>query len=408
MGVRVQLQAVQPAMRLARPIFDGEGKLVAGTGTQLRDALVAVLRRMAVQSVVVEDGARVARWDVVRPLADELTDLDARFAGTVPDEPRAALQAALRRRLIARAAETGAPPAEADDPSPTMPPDEPAPPPVPPSPEALRRQVARLRSVPTLPRMLERIVSALEDQDVDFDGVAELVEVDQALTSQILRLANSAFYSSSGRVSRVSHALVVLGAVVSRSVLLSSGVLDLHRVPLRGFWEHSLGCGVAAGALAKTLGRGQPEEVSAAGLLHDLGKVVVGKELPDVLAWMVARARGERRAFRDVEREVLDADHGEIGSWLVTRWRFPAVLAEPIAFHHTPRQATVARDETAIVHVANSLVRGLGYGDGGDRLVPPIDGEVWARLGLGSERLDAVLAGYDADLERALNYAVFA
>jgi HD-like signal output (HDOD) protein len=100
-------------------------------------------------------------------------------------------------------------------------------------------------------------------------------------------------------------------------------------------------------------------------------------------------------------------DHGEIASWLVTRWRFPACLADPIAFHHAPQRAQAAPDETAMVHVANSLVRGLGYGFGGDPLVPAVAPAAWARLGLTPARLDDVLACYEADLDRALNYAVF-
>jgi HD-like signal output (HDOD) protein len=276
-----------------------------------------------------------------------------------------------------------------------------------PTPEALRQQISRLRSVPTLPSVLTAVISALEDPDVDFEAVAELIETDQALASQLLRLANSAFYSAQGRIGRVSQALVTLGAVVTRSIALSTSVLDLRKVPLRGFWEHSLGCAVAAGAIAKVTGRTHPEEVTAAGLLHDLGKVVVCKELPEVFEWLVGRARAERRPFREVERSLLEVDHCEIASWLVTRWRFPACLADPIAFHHTPERAPTAKDEAAIVHVANSLVRGLGYGCGGDPLVPPVTRQAWARVGLDAARLDEVLACYEADLDRALNYAVF-
>jgi HD-like signal output (HDOD) protein len=412
MPVRVQLQSVTPSMRLARPIFDGDGKLLAGPGTLLREALVRVLRRMAVQSVLVAGGDAVASWDTVRPLAEELEDLERRFAEPDPaGEPRAELHAAIARHLTARAARADEdPPAalpEEDTGTLAAVPAAAVPTPPLPSPDVLRRQLARLRSVPTLPRILERIVSALEDQNVDFESVAELIEIDQALTSQILRLANSAFYSSAGQVGRVSQALIVLGAVVSRSVLLTSGVLDLRRVPLRGFWEHSLGCAVAAGAIAKVTGLGQPEEVTAAGLMHDLGKVVLCKELPDVFACVVARATAERRPFGEVERELLEVDHCEMASWIVTRWRFPASLADPIAFHHAPGRAPTARDETAIVHVANSLVRGLGYGFGGDPRVPRVDAGAWARLGLGAERLDRVLASYEADLDRALNYALF-
>jgi HD-like signal output (HDOD) protein len=279
--------------------------------------------------------------------------------------------------------------------------------PEPVSPDVLRRRLARLKTVPTLPKVLERVVAALEDQDVDFDSVADLIEIDQALTSQILRLANSAFYSTQGTVSRVTQALLVLGSVVTRSVLLSSTVLDIHKVALRGFWEHSLGCAVAAGAIAKVTERCHPEEVTAAGLLHDLGKVVLYKELPDVFEEVVAGAAAEGRAFRDVEHAVLGMDHCDIASWLVERWNFPACLAEPIAFHHAPARARVARDETAMVHVANALVRGIGYGSGGDPFVPPLDPAAWQRLGLTPGRLDRVLAVFETDLDQALNYALF-
>ena len=275
------------------------------------------------------------------------------------------------------------------------------------TPQELRRQVSRLKAVPTLPRLLERVIAILEDPEVNFESVAEVVEVDQALASQILRLANSAFYSRQGAVSRVSQALVMLGAVVTRSVVLTSSVLDLREVSLRGFWEHSLGCATAAGAIAKVTGKANPEEAAAAGLLHDLGKVVLCKQLPEAFAYILERAEVEQRSFRDVERELLGVEHCEIAAWLVDHWRFPPALAEPIKYHHEPGRAVAAPDLTAIVHVANTLVRALGYGSGGDRRIPPIDAKAWARLGLDAAALDRVLERYDADLDYALNYALF-
>jgi HD-like signal output (HDOD) protein len=273
--------------------------------------------------------------------------------------------------------------------------------------DALRQRLARLKAVPTLPKVLESVAAALENPDVNFESVADLIEIDQALASQILRLANSAFYSTQGNVGRVNQALVVLGAVVTRSVVLSSAVLDIRNVGLRGFWEHSLGCAVAAGALAKATGRCHPEEVTAAGLLHDLGKVVLYKEMPDVFEQVLTRAAEQRRSFREAERALVAADHCEIASWLVERWRFPACLAEPIVFHHTPAQARIAKDETAIVHVANVVVRALGYGSGGDALVPAIDAKAWKRLELTPALLDRALELFETDLDQALNYALF-
>jgi HD-like signal output (HDOD) protein len=276
-----------------------------------------------------------------------------------------------------------------------------------PSPQELRRGLARLKMVPTLPRLLQRIIVAVDDPTVHLDYVAELIEVDQALASQILRLANSAFYGSQGKVSQVKHALVLLGAVVTRCLVLATTVLDLRHMRFEGLWEHALGTAVAGGAIARVTGRGKPEEIATAGLLHDLGKVMLCKELPDVFALAVARAQAERRSLLAVEREILGVDHAEVGGWLAEQWRLPAVLAEPIRYHHAPGRARQAVDETAVVHVADSLVRGLGYGSGGDPCVPDIDPAAWQRLDLSADVLDRVLERYEVDLDHALNYAVF-
>ena len=270
----------------------------------------------------------------------------------------------------------------------------------------LRRRIERLRTIPTMPRLIERVVAALDDAEIDLGRVGDLIEVDQALTAQILRLANSAFYGAQGRTTHVAPALVLLGTTVTRSLVLTSSVFDLQKVGLRGFWEHSIGCAVAAGALAKVTQRVPPEEASAAGLLHDLGKVIIYRELPEDFSAIVERAHAEHRSFRDVEQELLGVDHAEIATWLTSRWHFPPQLAEPIAFHHHPGRAWRAADHAAIVHLADILVRAVGFGNGGDALVPEIDPSAWTRLELTPDKLDAVLDQFDFDLDQALNHAV--
>jgi len=274
-------------------------------------------------------------------------------------------------------------------------------------PDELRQRLSRLKKLPTLPLLQQRIVSALEDSDIDFENVAQLIELDQALTSQILRLANSAFYGEQGSISCVTQALVMLGGAVARSLVLSSTVFDLKSAPVPGFWEHSLGCGVAAGAISEVTGRGVPEELTAAGLMHELGVVVLFSEFPEALEHIAERVRTENRSVDEIEMEVLGLVHGDLGC-LAEKWRFPACLAEPIMFHHSPEKATAAVDEVAIVHVANSLVHGLGYGASLDSQIPAIDTAAWQRLELTPEVLDRVLATFAVDLDHALNYAILA
>ena len=465
MPVRVPLQFAKPTMRLVRPICDPDGRLLAGSGTALSASVVRALRKMAIQTVLVDDTPDVASWEKTRPLNEDLLDLERRLDQEPSGEPLAAIHGAVTRRLCKRAVNVEQELRSADGNSPghlaspgeptslavpmgeatsgpnrvngsslaespasgssltpsgdrngaqgtSCPPngnsaqDNPSPK-LALSPQEIRQRLSRLRGVPTLPKLLERVIAALEDPDVSLDNVASLIEIDQALTSQILRLANSAFYSAQGTVSLVTQALVMLGVVVSRSVVLSAGILDIRSTGLRGFWEHSLGCAVAAGAIAKATGRKSPEEVTAAGLLHDLGKVVLYKELPDVFERVVAGTRAGNRTFRDVEQSLLGMDHCEIVAPLVEKWHFPACLAEPIVFHHRPLRASTARHETAIVHVADILVRALGYGSGGDTRIGSIDLAAWSQLQLTPALLDRVLDIFDVDLDHALNYAIY-
>ncbi len=264
----------------------------------------------------------------------------------------------------------------------------------------IRRQVERLRELPTLPNVVARIADALDRPDADLGWVAALIETDQVLTAQLLRLANSAFYGLSGQIGTVAQALTVLGTTVSRGLVFSTSVLDLH-IDLAGFWEHSIGTAVAAGAIAKHLGLPRPEEVSGAGLLHDLGKVVLYKQAPEAFSAVLARARDERIPFRDAERALLGVDHAEVASWLLTRWRFPVRIVEPVVHHHHPEMSRAAPVETAVVHVANTVVRAYGYGFGGDRRVPPIAPAAWKRLGLAPGDLDRIIDVFEADLAQA-------
>lgn len=272
---------------------------------------------------------------------------------------------------------------------------------------AVRRAVERLRDLPTLPAVVERVGQVLERPDADLAEAAAIIETDQVLTAQLLRLANSAFYGVSGRIGSVTQALTVLGTTLARSLLYGTSVLDL-RINLTGFWEHAIGVAVASGVLAKRLRLPKPEEVSGAGLLHDLGKVVLYKQAPEAFGAVLATAAAEGVPFGVAERRLLGLDHTEVASWLLTRWKFPARVVEPVVCHHAPERARGARAEAAVVHVANALVRAYGYGFGGDAGVPAIAEAAWTQLGLGAPELDAALAEFERDLDAALHGARFA
>jgi HD-like signal output (HDOD) protein len=128
-----------------------------------------------------------------------------------------------------------------------------------------------------------------------------------------------------------------------------------------------------------------------AGLLHDLGKVVLALNLPDDLALIQEQTKSGRLFFYEAEAAVLSFNHGEVGQWLAEHWNLPDSLAEPMRLHHHPERAVTHPDVTAIVHIADSIIRGWGFGYAGDALVPPISQAAWDRLGLKTGDLKTVL-----------------
>jgi HD-like signal output (HDOD) protein len=267
----------------------------------------------------------------------------------------------------------------------------------------LRRRVDALKSLPTFPESILRINALIggEDPGDSFQKIAAVIESDPVLVARLLRLVNSAFYGVSRAIVTVYDALLLLGLDIVKGLILSTSVIDLlggKRNGLGGLWEHSFGAAVAAGALGRVLGLPRVEELSAAALMHDLGKVVLASQLAEEYRAVVDKAVAARVPIREAERTLLGITHDEIGQWLVTRWRFPPVLAEPIALHHEPGKARKHAEATAVVHVADQLVRAYGFGFGGDVVMAPIDPGVWRLLSLTPEKLRATMARLHEDL----------
>ena len=247
---------------------------------------------------------------------------------------------------------------------------------------AAKREVRRIKNLPTIPGIVAKISRLVENPETSAAEIGRLIAQDQVLSAKVLRMANSAFFGMSRKISSIAQALMILGFDVVKGLVLTSSVFDMIQRSMAGLWEHSIGCAAAAGAVAETLGRDDAEEILVAGLLHDLGKVVLALNLPDDLERVQEQTQAGRVFFYEAETAVLDFHHGEIGQWLAEHWNLPDNLAEPMRLHHNPERAVICPESTAIVHIADSIVRGWGFGYAGDALVPPISPAAWDFLGL--------------------------
>ena len=257
----------------------------------------------------------------------------------------------------------------------------------------------KIQSLPTLPKVVEKLMTMVESPDVSPKDVGKLISSDQVLGARVLKLVNSSFYGFPGRISSISHAIILLGFNVIKGVVLSASVFDLMERSMVGLWEHSLGSAIASGTISRTLGLNEPEEISTAALLHDIGKVLVRVSLSSDYDKIVDVVNAKQISFREAELEILEVDHAEIGLWLSKEWNLPEKLAVPIAGHHDPDGAVKFKDRVAVVHIADAFVRACGVGNGGDPWVGQISRKAWDSIGMDKVDLPRLMRKIMEDLE---------
>lgn len=228
-------------------------------------------------------------------------------------------------------------------------------------------------SLPPLPEAATRILHLARDPNVDFQEVVQIISADQTLTARVLRAANSALYGTSREVQTIRQAIVLLGREAVVQLVLSISVLnmrgDAEEGPLdRGaFWRHSMAVAVAARELAGRFGI-DPERAFIAGLMHDIGKLVLFEHFGDRYAKLFAIAQRGARPLHHIERDVLHIDHAVVGQALCEHWKLSSPLAQAVTGHHDP-DAEALGPLPAAVRSANALVKTLGLGESGNRYV---------------------------------------
>jgi putative nucleotidyltransferase with HDIG domain len=259
----------------------------------------------------------------------------------------------------------------------------------------LRSKTESINALPTLPSTLRQISLMLEKPKVTLDELGRFVSNDPALTTKILKMVNSAAFGFPGRISSVSHAIMLLGVNVVKGLLLGVSVFELMQKTMAGLWEHSLGCAAAARVIAQKINLKDPEEVSICGLLHDIGKALLLLQFPQEYEQAMREAEQRGNALYDTETNYFAATHAEVGYWLAQKWHFPSNLVEAIGYHHRPQISRQSPMETAIVHVSDVLVRARGVGFAGDPFVPAVHPATWEKLKLSKEDIKDIFAQLD-------------
>lgn len=271
------------------------------------------------------------------------------------------------------------------------------------TPEQLAQDVSSLVS---LPRAYHRISEMLENPHYDNADIGKIIAHDPALTARVLRLVNSAHYALSSKVISIPQAITLLGSRALQELVLATSVtsafskISSKLVDMADFWHHSIYCGILARAIARHQRYPQPEQIFVAGLLHDIGKLVLYHRLPEQSETILHQFADSELPLYRVERDVLGFDHAAVGAALLSAWRLPDIYRVTTEFHHTPNRTRTYVDEVALIHLANALTKKIEPGhkiSKDDPVQLAIDPTVAEKIKLEDEHLEQL--HLDADVQ---------
>jgi len=278
--------------------------------------------------------------------------------------------------------------------------------------DKLEQIADKVQKLPTLPSVANKITSLINDPTCTAIRLAEVINKDQSLTTRVLRLVNSAFYSLSAEVTNVKHGIALLGFKTISQMVISISVFDVfagkygEEFDRRGFWKHSIGCGVISKIVAQGANYPKEDDCFTAGLLHDIGKVVLDQYLHENMIEVLQRTREKEISFKDAEHEVLGFNHADIGGQVMKKWNIPLPVMVAVQHHHeTPEErngSSFAQDLIVdIVRLADVICKCEHIGFTGDSTTPVLEEELWARLPLESKSIEEVVDKSAEEIEKA-------
>ena len=246
--------------------------------------------------------------------------------------------------------------------------------------------VHNLDDLPSLPAVVMELLNSIDEDDADISVLARKVSHDQALTAKTLRLVNSSLYGLQVRVTTIQQAITYLGFQTTRNLITAAAVTgcfthgQCEGFDDKAFWRHSIGTAACAKVLARQMRLNQ-DYAFTAGLLHDIGRLVLVTCFPQQFQRVLAYRAAHDCYMLDAERAVLGIDHVDTGLALAEHWNFSDTMKLAIGGHHAP-DTPGAGFLATIIHVADATVHALDLTQAADDLVPPVSMLAWSALGL--------------------------
>ena len=272
--------------------------------------------------------------------------------------------------------------------------------------------IDKVHNLPTLPTVANKITSLIKDPTCTAIKVSEIIDKDQSLTTKVLRLVNSVYYSLCTNVTNVQHAVALLGFKTISQMVISIAVFDVFKgrygeeFDRVGFWKHSIGCAVISKMIAEKIHYPKLDDSFTAGLLHDIGKVVLDQYLHEEMIKIIKLVQEKDISFVDAENEVLGLSHADIGEQVMKNWKIPTSITVAVKYHHqgpneradSPLSQDVIVD---IVRLSDVICKRGKIGFAGDKIIPEMTEDLWNRLDINQESINEIVEGCIEEVEKA-------
>ncbi|GAB4332254.1 MAG: HDOD domain-containing protein [Dehalococcoidia bacterium] len=273
--------------------------------------------------------------------------------------------------------------------------------------DAATALIESIDELPPLPAVAARVMTMVEDDTTSASNLAQVLATDQALTAKLIRISNSAYYGFARQVSTVREAVTLLGFRQVREVAIATSLMNAFKRPIPAddgfdldlFWGHSVAVAVAAEAVAKKTRAARPQDAFTAGILHDIGRLVLRMVRPREFAAAVAIARSGAMSLNEAEIHTTGYSHEDLGRALGAKWKFPGHLLDAVGAHHDESRSpeadgiagVIARCHRFVLHYGLFCGYDLGEGESG-----PLPEDLTP--------IEAMCGGIDIVLDRAFAF----
>jgi putative nucleotidyltransferase with HDIG domain len=403
----VYIDDVKPGMKLEKDIFCPNGRFLLGAGSVIEEKHIKIARSWGITEAYVDGADKVSLdMETEAQFAPESIALAEKILASnykYYDDTVPVMKEVYRinKILVAADIESGKVNAESLL-KPEMKLDFPAPKPIDRSVMNARWLVEKDVGLASFPDIYFKINEVLNSPRSSASHMADVVEKDTSLSAKLLKIVNSAFYSFPSKIDSIRRAITIIGTKELATLALGISAIEAFKgIPeeltnMKQFWRHSISCGVFARLLGTYIEGVSTERLFVSGLLHDIGRLVIFRTLPEQSAYSLYLSIKEGIPLHESEERVFGFEHSEVGSALMEKWKFPPRLVKNVRFHHASAAVDI---ESSIVNVADCLAIAFGSAVSLSRVVPAINPKIWDSLGLSASVVQPIVNQSDRQIE---------